>query len=283
MATPSVGWTLLHPIAIEKTTSKIWPEASLIWAVLQMKICLARRFWFVSGWQKTKEYTKKGDKWAVNSIGTGDVEASLWSAYCLVGGERRWRGPKEQKSGWPCMGHILQYSLILSRNGETEGDFLPAFQRGLECCWKTYLSYGVAQNPTKSHVYSDAQWRDSAELFLNSHNPATLLRESPFHKHISFPFKDWTPRGVQETSGRERGTLAWRPADQARSGVAFLQFSGNNLTSCHANEISLRTSPQVSSCPGKQWPCRKQDRVIHLFLFVKGKQPTKALFTLLPG
>lgn len=148
------------------------------------------------------------------------------------------------------MGHILQYSLILSRNGETEGDFLPAFQRGLECCWKTYLSYGVAQNPTKSHVYSDAQWRDSAELFLNSHNPATLLRESPFHKHISFPFKDWTPRGVQETSGRERGTLL---GDQlTRPDLVWPSYSFLGTIWLPVMQMKSASGPPLRSLPAQE-------------------------------
>lgn len=37
------------------------------------------------------------------------------------------------------------------------------------------------------------------------------------------------------------------------------------------------------SCSWKQWPCRKQDTAIHLFLFTEGKQPAIALPTLLPG
>lgn len=163
--------------------------------------------------------------------------------------------------------------------------YATVFQRGLECCWKSYLSYGAAQNPTQSHLCRDAQWRDSAKFFLNSQDPAALFRESPFHKLISYPFKDWTlPRSARNLRQRTWYTgLETSCPGQIWCSCAFLQFSGNNLTSCHANEISLRTSPQASSCPWKQWPCRKQGRVIHLFLFIKGKQPTKALFTLLPG
>lgn len=40
---------------------------------------------------------------------------------------------------------------------ETWGNLPPAFQRGLECSWKTLPFYGVGQNPSKSPLYSDSQ------------------------------------------------------------------------------------------------------------------------------
>lgn len=48
-------------------------------------------------------------------------------------------------------------------------------------------------------------------------------------------------------------------------------------------KLTLGPPHRASSCLGKQWPCRKQDTAIQLFLFIKGKQPTIAFPTLLPG
>lgn len=98
---------------------------------------------------------------------------------------------------------------------------------------------------------------------------------------ILFPLKGLEAWGQKQS--RQGKSCACSRSGLSQCCLSRGESAGQELTLGGASEISLRPPLGASSCLWKQWPCRKQDRAIHLFLFIKGKQLTIALPNLLPG
>lgn len=116
MASPSVGWTLLNQIAIEKMPHRYGQRP--VWSGQSFSLTSV-----LPGDSGLHRVTKsKGVHQAESKVSggldkhCGEVEASLWCAYCLGDAGRRRKGPKEQKADWPSRDRF--YSIPCSQAGQ---------------------------------------------------------------------------------------------------------------------------------------------------------------------